>query len=285
MSRAAATIPLRHRLLSDYYRAREHPGRLRLLRWLKVLLGVRIVRVEVAPGVVMELDDRDYVGREILFHGGYELRTLRRFDLLLADARGFVDIGAHHGQYTLRAARALAPRSGRVVAFEPMPLNAAALLRNAALSGLSNIDVFCTALGAQSAMATMAVSSAGNSGSARLDSARAADTPVVHVVVQSLADLLPSLPESALDLVKIDVEGREVDVLRPLFSAGARPKNLLLEFLPGDFDYGLGEGVPAWLDAHGYDVLTVDGTNYKTGGPLPDGNLWARLRGSDASRA
>src|SRR5688500_11060119 len=103
------TIGFRHRLIKAYYRAPEHPARLRLLRWLKFLLRVDAVRAEVVPGVVMELDARDYLQREVLFRGGYELATLARFDALLANATGFTDFGAHVGLYTLRAARALAP--------------------------------------------------------------------------------------------------------------------------------------------------------------------------------
>jgi FkbM family methyltransferase len=279
-----ARPPLRHRWISRYYRTPEHPSRLRLLRWLKRVLAIRVVQVEVAPGVIMELDDRDFVEREILNHGAYELATLRLFERLISSARGFVDIGAHHGQYSLRAARALAPRGGRVVAFEPMPLNAAALLRNAKLSRLTNIDLYCVALAQTPSVATMFLPSAGNTGGARLTSGYAAtDAPALHVAVQSIADLAARWPAASLDLVKVDVEGREVDALAPLFATGFRPRNILLEFLPDHFDYGI-PSVPAWLDAHGYEVLTVAGKPYRPGDPLPDDNLWARLRDAATSR-
>lgn len=271
--------PARHRWISRYYRAKEHPGRRRLLGWMKRLLGVQIVRVEVAPGVLMDLDDRDYVESEILFHGGYELATLQLFERLIASADGFVDIGAHHGQYSLRAARILAPRGHRVVSFEPMPHNAAALLRNAALSRITNLDLYCIALAREPAIASMILPSIGNTGGARLGSTSGvATSPTMHVSVRSIAELAHRWPPGALDLLKIDVEGREVDALAPLFAAGLRPKHILLEYIPSHFDYGIAESVPAWLESHGYEVCSVSGQPYRPGEALPDDNLWARLR-------
>jgi hypothetical protein len=90
--------------------------------------------------------------------------------------------------------------------------------------------------------------------------------------------LVPLLPEAAFDLVKIDVEGHEGRVLRSMFAAGRRPRQLLLEFLPGHFDYGIDPDLPSWLRSEGYAVRTVTGDEYRPGAPLPDDNLWASRR-------
>ena len=273
-----APISWRHRLVARYHRSAEHPGRLRLLGWLKRLLGVRTVRVEVAAGVVMELDDADFVQREILRHGGYELDTLRLFERLMRDADGFLDVGAHHGQYALRAARALADRGGRVFAVEPSPSNAAALLRNAALSGLTNLDVCTIALSDAPGLLRLVQPQAANTGGSHLtaDKSAARDGLTLHVAVHPFADVAPLVPAAAFDLVKIDVEGYEGRVLASIFSRGLRPPQILLEYLPAHFNYGLERDLPAWLESHGYEVMTVTGAPYQKGQPLPDDNLWAR---------
>jgi FkbM family methyltransferase len=237
------------------------------------------VRVEVLPGVVMELDEGDYVNRKILFDGGYELATLRLFDRLLATARGFTDIGAHHGQYTLRAARALAGR-GRVVCFEPTPATAARLVRNAQLSALTNIDLYSFALSDAGGIARMVLQFANNTGGAHLapGSADGEDDLGVrlHVAVRPFSDVAPEIPAEALDVVKVDVEGHEKRVLSDLLaSARSKPRHLILEFFPEFFDYGLPQGMPAWLQAQGYVVRTVEGQPYRPGESLPDNNLWA----------
>ena len=283
---APPSIPFRpgwrHRLVAGYYRAREHPARLRLLHWVKQLLFVDRVRVEVFPGVVMELDDADYVNRKILFDGSYELATLRLFDRLLSSARGFIDIGAHHGQYTLRAARILGPRHGRVIAFEPTPSNAARLLHNARLSALTNFDLYCFALSDAGGVLRMIQPFANNTGGAHLAAEGAADDDSavrLHVAVRPFADVAHHIPEAALDLVKVDVEGHEKRVLSALFASPVRkPRHLILEYFTEFFDYGAPEGLPAWLAAQGYEVHTVEGEPYRTGDPLPDNNLWAQYR-------
>jgi hypothetical protein len=147
VSQSESEIPWSHRLAVNFYRNHERTARLRLVRWLRRALALRTVRMSLRPGVVMELDDRDYVQREILHNGGYEMATLRRFEQLLTDTTHFVDIGAHVGQYSLFAARALAAR-GRVFAFEPIAENASQLLRNAQLSRLENLEIFGCAIGA-----------------------------------------------------------------------------------------------------------------------------------------
>jgi FkbM family methyltransferase len=277
-NREPRSIPWRHRMLVRYYRRPEHAGRLRLLRWLKGVLGVSKVLDEVTPGVVMELDDADFVQREILFRGGYELATLQLFDRLLAGARGFLDIGGHHGQYTLRAARALAARNGRVFTFEPTPANAAALLRNATLSGLDNIDLCTVALSDSPGILRMVQPVATNTGGSRLatTAAPALDGGTILVAVRPFEDVAALVPPEAFDLVKIDVEGYEARVLASLFSTSApRPRQILLEYIPSGFDYGVPGGLPAWLQAHGYRLRSVMGDDYSPDRPLPEDNLWA----------
>lgn len=271
-------ISWRHRLLIRYYRAREHPAKLRLLGWLKRLLAIGPVRVEVIPGVIMDLDENDFVHREIITKGGYELATLKLFDRLVAEARGFLDIGGHHGQYTLRAARALNTCGGRAFAFEPMPANAAALLHNAALSGLTNINLCTVALSDAPGISRMVQSHDTNSGGAHLDTKATPNSTglTIHVAVRPFPDVVALMPPTTYDLVKIDVEGHEFPVLRSLIAAAPRlPRNILFEYRAADFDYGPVATTLDWLRSLGYELRSIDGVSYTTPRPLPDDNLWA----------
>ena len=279
--RGRCTISWRHKIVSRYHRAPEHRGKLRLLRWLRQLLAVNLVRAEVAPGVVMELNEHDFVQREILRWGGYELATLQLFDRLLVNARGFLDIGGHHGQYTLRGAGALAEKGGRVFVFEPNPANAAALLRNARLSGLGNIDLCTTALSDVAGILRMVQSHDTNTGGSRLaaEEDKRPEGITIRVAVRPVSDFIPLLPAEVFDLVKIDIEGHEARVLNSLFASTAlRPRHIILEYAPDDFDYGLPEGLPEWLQRHGYIVRDVTGRPFLPGQPLPECNLWAELK-------
>lgn len=227
----------------------------------------------------MELDESDFVQHELLYGGGYERETVQLFDRLLAGARGFLDVGAHHGLYTLRAAKALALRGTRVFAFEPMPANSQALIRNARLNRLTNIDVCTVALSNRSEITRMVLPFATNTGGARLETGHHApgNDLAILVAVHPIADVLPAIPPEAFDLVKIDVEGFELRILESLFSSSApRPKHLILEYAPRAFDYG--GSVPSWLERHGYHVRTVRGDPVGPDMMLPEDNLWAELR-------
>lgn len=283
----AVSLSWRDRLVLRYFRAREHPGRLRLIGWLRRVLGVGALRVELAPGAIMELDEREYVQRQILLHGGYETATLRLFTRLLAETTHVCDVGAHVGQYTLLAARALTGR-GRVYAFEPTPANAARLLRNAELSGLDNIELFTCAIGERDSIAPMSAPDAASTGSAHLmehashESRRAGTC----VPVATFSTLAPHLPREGIDLLKIDVEGHDARVLTSLFASTVpRPRHLIVEFNPRLFDYGVAGGLPALLERHGYDLRKVDGSPWTDGADLPNDNLWAVRRDEALSRA
>lgn len=277
----AAHPDWRHRIVSRYCRAPEHRGRLRLIGWLKRLLRVKRVRVEVIPGVIMDLDERDYVQREILFRGGYETATLARFDRLLASARGCTDFGSHMGLYTLRAARSLAPRGGRVFCVEPTPMHAHVMLHNAALSGLRNIELCTAAVSDRPAILRMIAPHERNTGGSRLANGIDHDLRAIplHVPVRPAADLAAIIPEECLDLVKLDIEGHEFRALQSLFGATAtRPRDILLELRPPSLRDAAFEQDIAWLAREGYELLNVTGGPFSSATPGPEDNLWARRR-------
>lgn len=272
----------RHRLLARYFAAREHPGRLRIIGILRRTLGVSLVRKQVSAGVVMELDPGDYLQREILVRGSYEGATLGLLDNLLINASGFLDVGAHMGLFTLRAAHALAKRGGRVVAIEPTPAHAAMLLRNAELSGLANIDLISCALSDFRSLVTMASPHHANTGGSRIKEENGPDfrSIPIRVSVVPAGDVVPLLPPRALDVVKVDVEGHEFRVLRSLLgSMEDLPANIIVEYVPEQRRY---EGDLAWISELGYEILEVDGRQYLGTRPPLEDNLWLRLRAKTA---
>ena len=125
------------------------------------------------------------------------------------------DIGANIGFYSLIAARLAG--DGEVIAFEPLPANLAAIRRNLALNGLSNVKVLGIALADTEGTADLQIHS--ELTWAKLDTS--ADTAFQqelavagHVTVQlsTIDRQLEILPPP--DVVKIDIEGAEVAALR-----------------------------------------------------------------------
>jgi FkbM family methyltransferase len=116
----------------------------------------------------------------------------------------FYDVGAHAGFMALLAARLVGP-AGAVVAFDPIPVNVALFERNVAANRgtlTSEIRALPLALGDRDGRATMSADSAitaalSDGGDQEVEIAR----------LDSLRGLRPP------DVVKIDVEGAELEVL------------------------------------------------------------------------
>lgn len=144
-----------------------------------------------------------------LLRGKYERHTRTLFEDVVKPGMRVLDIGAHIGYFTLLAARAVGS-TGRVYAFEPDPSNYRFLCHNVALNGLG--EVVTTVPKAVSDTSgtrpffsdtkTSVVSSFWAEG--RSDGAMPVDCTTVD-------DFLHG---RAIDVVKLDVEGAEVDALR-----------------------------------------------------------------------
>lgn len=118
----------------------------------------------------------------------------------------FVDAGANKGDFTLLAAR-MVGATGRVVAFEPEAQNCTWLRRSIELNGYSNIEVIEAALGEREGEAELHVSE--TSGWHTL--AEQSDAATQTVTVTTLDAVLSG---ARADLIKIDVEGWELQVLQ-----------------------------------------------------------------------
>ena len=124
---------------------------------------------------------------------------------LLQPGQVVYDIGASSGFYTLIAARAIGP-AGVVVAFEPLPSSAVDLRKNIVLNGLENVIVLELAIGDSPGRAVLV--------EAGLQAAVAVAAAGVAVDVVTLDDLVAGERVPPPDLIKMDVEGAELAVLR-----------------------------------------------------------------------
>jgi FkbM family methyltransferase len=156
--------------------------------------------------------------------GAYEPGLQDALVRLLGPGMTVWDVGAHIGFFSLLAAR-LVGSGGAVHAFEPMAANRERLTAGVALNEAANVVVHDRAVSARPGSAELHAHEHSTMWSL-LDTGRAGE-PVDVVTLDLLAGEL-----GAPDLVKIDVEGAEVDVLRggaTLLAGEARPA-LLVEF-------------------------------------------------------
>jgi len=119
------------------------------------------------------------------------------------------DIGAHCGVSTYYFSKMVGPK-GRVVCFEPDPVNFEILLRNIERHGLTNVSVEKVAIAGE--RGKLAFSAEGTVGS-MLGSLLGRETAgeLVEVEAWTLADAFDKF--GTPDFCKIDIEGAEVDVI------------------------------------------------------------------------
>jgi FkbM family methyltransferase len=189
-----------------------------------------------------------------VLRGLHETQVQEALRRCLAHGGSFVDIGAHVGYLTIIGAR-LVGSSGSVVAIEPVAENAAAVRSNAALNDFGNVRVIQAAASdrsGESELITVADTlwtRLASVGDHPLESARS----LVRTV--ALDDLLASGELSAPpDVVKIDVEGAELDVIEGMRGLLAHGRTSIVCEL-----HGTNVEFAALMDDVGMVVTNLDG--------------------------
>jgi FkbM family methyltransferase len=121
-----------------------------------------------------------------------------------------VDIGGNIGYYAMLEARMVGP-TGMVIAIEPMPKNSEQLCKNVQGNGYQQIHIHKVAIGDRNGTASMYISEKSNWHSLhRLPSSKGQ----IQVPVCTLDSLLMPYDLSSVDLVRMDLEGYEVAVIK-----------------------------------------------------------------------
>ncbi len=152
------------------------------------------------------------------------LRIHRLLTRLIEPGSTVIDVGANIGYNTVHAARCTGPR-GRVIAVEPTADNLEVLRRNVASSGCANVRIEAVAAGSAAGARDLFVRgdrSAVNSFFA--ESCYAHVTQVIRVPVLPLDELV----DGTASVVKIDVEGAELEVLEGMTRLLAAPHPALI---------------------------------------------------------
>jgi FkbM family methyltransferase len=166
-----------------------------------------------------------------------------------------VDVGAHVGYYSIRAASL----GAHVVSIEPNPSTAAALRANVRLNHLENVRVEQVALGSSAGSALLEVPEIWD-GRASFHpgwaSGGRADTRLTPLPVRvvTLDNLMGANPPPSVDWLLIDVEGSELEVLQGGRATLRKTRHLLLEISEGSE-----EACRSLLvTEHGFRVLSVE---------------------------
>jgi FkbM family methyltransferase len=169
---------------------------------------------------------RDGGDFKLLFRHETEARKELAHCVALGDV--VLDIGAHHGLYTLLLSR-LVGEGGRVHAFEPHPSNVGKLRENIELNGMANVLVNEVAVSKSRGVSRFNYGNSSTVSSLKELSKQRDDWHEVETV--SVDEYVRAAGVGRVSFVKIDVEGAEDWVLSGMELMLARDcPTLLLEF-------------------------------------------------------
>ncbi|MDB6118649.1 MAG: methyltransferase, FkbM family [Verrucomicrobiaceae bacterium] len=203
------------------------------------------------------------IGTALYLQGIWEPEVTGAFRALIKPGDTVFDIGGDAGYYTLLFSKC-AGEKGRVVVFEPIPKAQERIKENIALNGFSNCTLVTEALGSKSGSFVLERPFEDSRINLTKSAAGEGDITVQVERFDTLAERL-SLPVP--DLVKIDVEGAELEVLRgmeglvadhhPAFVIELHP-----QFLP-QFNATV-DDVLGWLRQRGYHLTALDAGEIST---------------------
>jgi FkbM family methyltransferase len=190
-----------------------------------------------------------------------EGQMLRRLLAAAREGDTFFDVGANIGTITLPVAMT----GVECLAFEPAPANAARLAENAELNGLGNLTVVEAAMWRERGTVALRVDGAEGAGRSRV--VEAGSDGSVEVPAATL-DQFAGGGAAAPDLLKVDVEGAELEVLRGARKtlAAGRVREVFVETHPlGLEERGASEAeVAALLGELGYGEVWATGRATET---------------------
>jgi len=231
-----------------------------------VYLGDNTALVETRWGGMLLVDTRDSVlGPALMLYGLWETDVTNWFQDILRPGQIFVDVGANVGYYTLLGSR-LVGDAGHVYAIEAHPRMSELLNRNVIINGRFNVTTWQRAAWSQEETLKFHArrhfasnSSAGSLGDQDLELLHD-DEEVLEVAAVRLDEILKDVPR--VDVIKIDVEGAEVQVVMGLAQTLQRNPDLtvMFEWSPGQLEM-VGSSPAALLELmgdHGFSFRLME---------------------------
>lgn len=190
-------------------------GRGVLLNLADKMIGkpVEPIIVKTLYGFKMQIDPVNDKGveRSIFYTGTYEAGVLRIFDKILKPGDKVLDVGANIGLMTLFAANRIGS-NGEVHSFEPEPDTFTILSKNVLLNKKRNIRLNNVALGAEEKEGIIYPNFDVNRGASSIVKK---DTTVGKPIkIVTLDQYLQQKNLSKISLIKIDIEGYELEMLK-----------------------------------------------------------------------
>jgi FkbM family methyltransferase len=235
---------------------RKHPFRVSggVVSWEIHKLLSRNMSLEL-DGLKLTARPIDGNGRLICYFGTKFDTIFAFLKTYLQEGMVFVDVGANIGSHAINAAR-LVSRTGSVFAFEADPDTYHLLAENIKSNDLRNIVLKQTCVSDH----VGALSFYKHRDSAKSSIVDRGEKLSVTLPSDTLNNLIPA--NTKIDVLKVDVEGAELSVLRgahEIFNDHRRPSVVIIEVFDVRDNTDKSEGIREVLEGYGYSFYLFNG--------------------------
>lgn len=261
----------------------KHPFSIKIKRTISKYLFPRGITVRSPYNKLFRISTFDFIHQEIINNGSYESKSVNLAYRLLSKGGVFIDIGANFGVFTLN----VTDEKVKTYAIEPNPVASYQLIENIKLNSDLNINIISTAIGNEIDLLPLVCDSVNNLGNYHLgnkvDNA-SIGSQLTLVPVIRFSQLVEKLNLTNIDLLKIDVEGFELNILKSINwdTNKYSIKNLIVEFKPNQIaNYKEFIEMLKFLSRKGYKINDINGneliiSNLKSF-DLIENNIWIKL--------
>lgn len=201
------------------------------------------------------LGNDDGVALRFYNTGYYEKFTTEIWTKFSSKSRTILDIGAHTGSYSISAR--IANPSSKVISFEPHYLNFARLALNLRVNGYDSSDIYMVAASDLNQNVYFQVPKGDayhSSGGSVANTNKNQTKDGYWVNAVSIDDFLIGDTKNTVELIKIDVEGYELNVLKGMSAIITKMKPaIFFECIKGS-----NEELEDFFKNHGYKIYCVD---------------------------
>ncbi len=243
-------------------RVPDHWAKLRVARHLGRYFFPRGLPLINQTGARIQIDisEPDFIPHALVYVGSWEPRSLALATELMKPGGVFLDIGSHLGLYTCTVGR------------------------------LDGVSCVCIEPSAEAFIDLQKNLSLNPQIQARLVHAGVSSEATIHSFGNASAHIDEVLgrikPQPPIRLLKIDVEGHELEVFKGLdWSGPFRPENIISEFNPSLLlraNHSPAEFLE-FFEENDYEALTITGEPFPKGLLPPEENVWLRSRESWAA--
>jgi len=222
-------------------------------------------------GFLLNGDLTEYLQAWIYVFGSYELPTVRLIRSYLQPGDVAVDVGAQIGYLTLVMATS-ASRQTSVLSFEPESGNITRFKANMNLNSIENVLLIEKAASEHEGILRLYLSADENAGthSTVFVEGNVSET-FVEIPSTTLDAAVRALGKDRVDLVKVDVEGGEIDVIRGADSILENHRPLVIVELSDALQAARGSSCKAFKEhmlEYGYDAHTINSDGSLSPTPL-----------------